>query len=143
MTKNTVNYIINAVMAALMLDIAFLGILLGFVIPKGERAGYAPKVLWGLHRHDWGEIHLYLSLALLALIVVHVWLHWSWVVACTRRLLSRTAWGIVAAVLVGAAVVFVVAWLASPRSYSRQGDGAGERPGQHQREGGGRGRGGF
>lgn len=143
MKKNTVNYIINTVMAALMLNIAFVGILLGFVIPRGERAGLVAKVLWGLHRHDWGEVHLYLSLSLLALIVVHVWLHWSWVVACTRRLLSRTAWGIILVVLVGAVAVFAVAWLVSPRSYKQQESGAGERQGQHQHEDGGRGRGGF
>ncbi|MBN1917416.1 MAG: DUF4405 domain-containing protein [Verrucomicrobia bacterium] len=127
MMKNTINYIINAVLAALMLDIAFIGILLGFVIPKGERAGYEVKLLLGLHRHDWGDLHMVLSLALLVLIVVHVWLHWSWVVACTQRLLCRTTWGIVAVVIVAAAVIFVVAWQASPRAYARKDKGAGQR----------------
>lgn len=126
MTKTTVNYIINAVLAALMIDIAFIGILLGFVIPQGDRAGYEAKLLWGLHRHDWGDLHLVLSLTLLALVVVHVWLHWSWVVACTRRLLSRTTWGIVAVVIVLSAVIFVAAWRISPRTYASKEAGAGQ-----------------
>jgi len=90
MTKNTVNYIINVVLAALMINTVFIGILLGFVIPRGDRAGYEAKLFWGLHRHDWGDVHLVLGLALLALIIIHVWLHWSWVCASTRRLVSRT-----------------------------------------------------
>ena len=126
MTKNTVNYIINAVLAALMIDIAFIGVLLAFFIPKGERAGYEAKLLWGLHRHDWGDIHLVLSLALLGLVILHVWLHWSWVAACTRRLLCRTTWGIVVAVIVAAAIIFALAWQVSPRAYARQDKGAGQ-----------------
>ncbi len=124
MSKNTLNYIIDAIMAALMLNIVFIGALLGFVIPKGERAGYAPKVLWGLHRHDWGEIHMYLSLALVAVLIVHVWLHWSWVAACTRRLLARSVWALVLAVLLGAAAVLGIARLVSPRTFAHK-EGAG------------------
>jgi len=125
MSKSTVNYIINAVLAALMINIAFIGVLPGFVIPKGDRAGYEAKLLWGLHRHDWGDLHMVLSLALLALIIVHVWLHWSWVSAYTRRLLCRTTWGIVAVVLVLAAIVFAVAWRVSPRAFAGR-PGAGQ-----------------
>ena len=142
MSKTTVNYIINAVLAALMLNIAFIGILLGFVVPKGERAGYESKVLWGLHRHDWGDIHLYLSLALLVLIVVHVWLHWPWVAACTQRLLSRTTWGIVFAVIAGAVAIFVIAWLTSPRTYADKERDLGTQIEHDERPGHGLGRGG-
>jgi len=137
MTKNTVNYIINVVLAALMINTVFIGILLGFVIPRGDRAGYEAKLFWGLHRHDWGDVHLVLGLALLALIIIHVWLHWSWVCASTRRLVSRTTWGIVVVVIVLAAVIFVVAWRVSPRAFAGKGNADRHIEEEQPRRGGG------
>jgi hypothetical protein len=37
------------------------------------------SVQWGLSRHEWGEIHFCLALALVGLIAIHLWLHWNWV----------------------------------------------------------------
>jgi len=37
------------------------------------------KSLWGLRRHDWGDWHFWLAVALITIIVLHLVLHWSWV----------------------------------------------------------------
>ncbi len=65
-------------------SIAALGLLLGFVIPRGN-AFQSDKYFLGLHRHQWGDIHLYLSLFLLVLLVIHIWFNWTWIVQSAER----------------------------------------------------------
>jgi hypothetical protein len=67
-----------------MCSIAFLGLLLAFVIPKGN-VHSSQKYFLGLHRHDWGDIHLYLSLCLVVLLIFHIWFNWTWIVQSTKR----------------------------------------------------------
>jgi hypothetical protein len=55
--------------------------------------------LFGLDRHQWGTVHLYASLTLLALLAVHIVLHWSWITATLTRLITLRAVRIVVAVV--------------------------------------------
>jgi hypothetical protein len=88
MKKNTLKYFLNVTLFIAMTSTAILGILLGFVIPKGQ--GYAsPKYFLGLHRHDWSDIHLYLALFLLLLLFFHVWFNWKWVVQSTKHYMGE------------------------------------------------------
>ncbi|GAB4349111.1 MAG: hypothetical protein Kow0099_31990 [Candidatus Abyssubacteria bacterium] len=87
MGRNTLNYIIDALMFIAVVAIGVIGLLLGFVIPTGE-VPPSEKFLWGLHRHDWGNIHLYVSLTFLVLFVIHIILHWSWIKTTTAKYLG-------------------------------------------------------
>ena len=82
--KNTLKYFIDTLLFIDISSIAVLGFLLGFVIPKGE-AHSSNKYFLGLHRHEWGDIHLCLSLFLLALLVFHIWFNWTWIVQSTKH----------------------------------------------------------
>ncbi len=84
MKKNTIKYMIDIAMFIDICSIAVVGLLLGFVIPKGK-VPHLDKYFLGLHRHDWGDIHLYLSVSLLILLVIHIWLNWAWIVQFTRN----------------------------------------------------------
>ena len=84
MKKNTLKYFIDTLLFIDMSSIAALGLLLGFVIPKGK-VNPANKSFLGLHRHQWGDIHLYLSLFLLVLLVIHIWFNWTWIMQSTKR----------------------------------------------------------
>ena len=64
MKKHSIKYIVNTILFIDICSIAVIGLLLAFVIPEG-RVAQASKYFLGLHRHDWGNIHLYLSLLLL------------------------------------------------------------------------------
>lgn len=85
MRRNALNYWVDLAMFLLMIGIAFIGMLLGFVIPKGEGFSHKAKSFWGIGRHDWGDIHLWLALAFVVLLIVHLWLHWGWIVATTKQ----------------------------------------------------------
>lgn len=107
MKRNDWKCLIDALLFADLCSIAVIGLLLAFVIPSGK-SPESSKFLLGLHRHQWGDIHLTLSLFLLGLLVLHIWLNWTWVASSARGYLGESwkkgLWALCAAWLV---VLFV------------------------------------
>jgi hypothetical protein len=66
--------------------LAATGLILAFRLPPGSRGGHGLGLL-GWTRHDWGDLHTWLSYAAVALVVGHLALHarWLWIVASQRR----------------------------------------------------------
>jgi len=108
--KKNLKYLIDSLLFVDITSIAVIGLLLAFVIPAGRQAG-ENKFFLGLHRHDWGDIHLYLALLFLALLGLHLWLNWTWIAQTTRSYVGEY-WKNALLALCGAwlAVVFA-AWL--------------------------------
>lgn len=90
MNRNALKYLINISLFVDTCAVTLVGLLLAFVVPRGP-APPGERVFWGLHRHQWADIHLYLSLLLVALVVVHLWLAWPWVCKLSRRMFGD-AW---------------------------------------------------
>jgi hypothetical protein len=90
MPRQVLNFLIDAVTLALMLAMTATGLLLRFVLPPGSRGGQGLR-LWNMTRHDWGDLHFWLALALLLIALVHVALHWTWVCTLLARWTTRTA----------------------------------------------------
>jgi hypothetical protein len=114
MDKNKWNFIIDAIMFVAMAAIAGLGFLMKYVLVNSKErvAIYGRPVdlnFLGLGRHEWGAVHLYLSFALLALLVLHIVLHWKLIVALYRRYVPspRLRLGITIAFAVLFALLFV------------------------------------
>ncbi|UCG58321.1 MAG: DUF4405 domain-containing protein [Phycisphaerales bacterium] len=105
MKRNTLNFWIDLISLLVMLGLAWTGLLIHYVLPPGTGGRHAgsARTVWGLGRHDWGTIHFYLAVSLIGLMVVHVWLHWSWVCATVNKLrcaesasgMQRVVYGIV------------------------------------------------
>lgn len=55
---------------------------------EGEPAIKAEPTLWGLGRHDYGNIHFKSALAVIPLMLLHIILHWSWVCATIGNMLN-------------------------------------------------------
>jgi len=53
------------------------GLALETRLPPGSRGGHHLRML-GLDRHEWGELHFYVGLAVAALVLAHLALHWKW-----------------------------------------------------------------
>lgn len=51
------------------------GILLKFTLPP-KNGGAS---VWGLTRHDWGDVHFYIALIFLVIISLHLFLHLSFI----------------------------------------------------------------
>ncbi len=114
MSKGKWNFIIDAIMFVLMAAIAGLGLLIKYVLlPGTERwIKYGRSVdltFWGLDRHDWGRIHLILALVLVALLALHIILHWKLTVSLFKNLISGKKSRIISTIfLVVITVVLVV-----------------------------------
>ena len=39
--------------------------------------------VWGLTRHEWGDVHFYIAMALFATMSLHILLHWKWIINIT------------------------------------------------------------
>jgi hypothetical protein len=83
MKKNSVKYIIDIVLFIDICSIAVIGFLLAFILPEGK-GSYGSKYFLGLHRHDWGDIHLFLSILLLVLLIFHLRSNWTWIAQTTK-----------------------------------------------------------
>lgn len=115
MNKPRLNLLIDIVMTVLMAAVAGLGFLINWVLIPGEErpAVYGSRVdlHWlGLDRHDWGDVHLALGIALLALLVLHVVLHWGQVVGIWRRMVASGAARLVLALVLLVLVALLMAF---------------------------------
>jgi hypothetical protein len=86
MKKVNWQYLVDALLFVSAVGVAFIGLLMAFVIPGGPSFVDSDKYLLGLHRHDWGDIHLYLGITFSVLAVIHLLLGWSWIKGKTRSL---------------------------------------------------------
>ncbi|MBN2359543.1 MAG: DUF4405 domain-containing protein [Deltaproteobacteria bacterium] len=109
MNRPTWNYWIDVLLFTLMTAVLFIGVLLAFVMAEGPVADQSTKYFCGLHRHQWGNIHLWFSLALVALVALHVILHWNWIVCFTKRLFKTS--GALLAIVALPAVIVLVVWI--------------------------------
>ncbi len=91
MDKSKLNFVIDALMFIILMAIVGLGFLMRYTMPPGQqlmaKTGSNPEITWlGWNRHDWGDIHYYLALALLTLLVIHLILHWKQILGLFQRL---------------------------------------------------------
>lgn len=137
MNKTKLNFVIDALMFLCMTAIAGLGFLMKYVLLPGRESTikYGRRVdlsLLGLDRHDWGAIHLYLGFLLLALLVLHIVLHWQMIPGLFARMVAnsreRSRIALVYAVLAAALVLFP--FIISPEVRDA-GAGEGRRYGAH------------
>ena len=73
--------------------IVSIGFLMKFtLIPGKERWEiYGKKVdllLFGMDRHQWGTIHLYIGFILIVLLVLHIFLNWKMIVTLYNKLIT-------------------------------------------------------
>ncbi len=90
-SKTKINFLIDAVMFLQMMAIAGIGFMIKYVLVPGFKRydTYGKDVdltFWGLDRHEWGSIHLYISFSFLFLLILHIVLHWNMVVCIFKNM---------------------------------------------------------
>ena len=117
MTKAKLNLIIDALLFLCLAAIAGIGLLINYVLVPGFQRWeiYGRNVdlfFWGMDRHEWGAIHFVLAQAFLALLLLHLVLHWQTIVSICRKLIpGQPARWIAAAVLAGLAIFLLGFWI--------------------------------
>lgn len=106
--RTRVPKVFNALIWVNFCGLAGTGLLLAWRLPPGSRGGRGLSALgWG--RHDWGDLHTWLAYAFLALIVVHLALHWRWFWQIAAR---KRRWPLLLGV--GGGLVLIVAMAVLP-----------------------------
>ena len=101
MKRATLNFILDSIAFVNLLLLATTGVIMRWVLPPGSGGGYGRgfrggrgggevKELLGLGRHDWGDIHFFLALLLVLLMLIHLVLHWTWIKTCTKSVLFHS-----------------------------------------------------
>jgi len=85
--------------------------LMKWILPPGTCDDAGVKTWLGHSRHWWGDIHFWVAMLMLALIVVHIWLHWSWVTGTWGKLVGGLRSPMTWAALVLMAGFIAVPWL--------------------------------
>jgi hypothetical protein len=81
MSKSIINFIVDAVAFIAIVLLAATGVLMRYVLPAGS--GHF-ITLWGMDRHEWGQIHFWIAIALIGIMVIHLFLHWRWIVCIVK-----------------------------------------------------------
>lgn len=75
--RTRVPRVFNALIWLVFCGLGGTGLILAWRLPPGSRGGHGLSVLgWG--RHDWGDLHTWFAYGFLAMILVHLALHWRW-----------------------------------------------------------------
>jgi hypothetical protein len=61
------------------------GFILSFALPSGSGRGSQGLTYLGLTRHTWVDMHDWMAIALVVIVLVHMVIHWKWVVRMTRQ----------------------------------------------------------
>jgi uncharacterized membrane protein len=80
--RSLANVLIDLAAAMLFVAMVATGYILRFPLPPGTNR---TLTMWGLTRHRWGDIHYWISFALLAFVAIHLVLHWNWVVTVVGK----------------------------------------------------------
>jgi hypothetical protein len=105
MRRSTVNFVIDLLAFLNLLALAFTGFIMEYVLPPGSGGRYGRgfrggrgsaevseqiRQFWSLGRHDWGDVHFYLAVAFIILMIIHIILHWTWIKCYVKSLFGRS-----------------------------------------------------
>jgi hypothetical protein len=94
MKKGYINYLLFILMILLGLIQAISGFLLWRVIPgggyQGGRGTFVSDNSFLGDRNAWISIHDWTAVALVVIVMIHIILHWNWILSTTKKMLGRT-----------------------------------------------------
>ena len=89
MKRTSLNFIVDLAAFLNLLGLIFTGFVMEYILPPGTGGrgrilhggggGEYIKELWSMTRHEWGDIHFYLAVVFIALMIAHIVLHWTWI----------------------------------------------------------------
>jgi hypothetical protein len=91
MKRNTINFVIDSISLIFLLGLAVSGMILRYAVPGGQgqghgwRGGRQPlneqfsNQFWSLSRHDWRDLHFWIAIVFVAIMGVHILMHWNWI----------------------------------------------------------------
>ena len=120
MKRNSINFWVDILAMLAVLGLVITGAVMLWHLPPGYKGGHG-ITLWGWGRHDFGALHLWLGVAFLVLVTVHLILHWAWVCATTARFFGaesgrrwqRLVVGLIFIIILGILIIGGLLWMKS------------------------------
>lgn len=93
------------------------GVLMRYVLPAGS--GSSVELL-GMSRHEWGDIHFYITFIFLAILSFHLFLHWRFIRNIFRGKVKEAGVSRLILGLIGllAVLALAIAPFVAPKEYS-------------------------
>ncbi len=115
MKKSTFNFIIDILMLIVMSAIVGIGFIVKYVLIPGNQRWivYGENVelyLFGMDRHEWGNIHLILGFILIGLLALHIIFHWKLILGLYIRIFkSKRIYKILTIIFLTVCALFMLA----------------------------------
>ena len=98
-------------MLILLAVLAGVGLMIKYVLLPGFKRNILPEsnaefYFWGLDRHQWGSIHLYLGYVFMFLLFLHIILHWKMIVGIFKPMVKGQLSRKIILISTGVAAVF-------------------------------------
>ena len=87
MDKVKRNYWIDILMFISIAITAVTGIVLFIILPSGKRSGW--ETFLGITKAIWVDVHTWAGLIFIALVLIHLILHWKWILAMTKNFFRK------------------------------------------------------
>lgn len=87
MRKNLWQYLAIVVLSLSLLLLLLTGLMLWWVLPPGSHRA----TVWGMTRHEWGDVHFWASVVMLLGVAGHLVQNWGWFCTVSVRLIHRKA----------------------------------------------------
>jgi hypothetical protein len=98
MKRGTLNFIIDLFSFVIFIGLITTGFIMKYILPPGSggrgrmanggQGGEHIKSLLSMGRHDWGDIHFYLAVVFVILLVLHLFLHFDWIKSYFKRMFT-------------------------------------------------------
>ena len=93
MKRTDLNISIDILMFIVMMPVVGIGFLIKYVLLSGvdRNLVYGNDVdllFWGMDRHQWGSVHLYLSFVLIFLLILHLIFHWKMMLGLVKNMIK-------------------------------------------------------
>jgi hypothetical protein len=81
MRRANLNIVVDVLAFVAFVLLTATGGLVHYILPPGSGRF---STLWGMDRHDWGQVHFWIAVFLLVSLGLHLFLHWRWIVSVVK-----------------------------------------------------------
>ncbi|MEM4703412.1 MAG: DUF4405 domain-containing protein [Candidatus Pacearchaeota archaeon] len=89
MEKAKLNYIIDFLMVISFIVTSITALIIFFFLPSGiPRAGH--QIFLGTTKRAWSSIHNWSGIIFIILVIIHLILHWNWIISMTKNIFHKS-----------------------------------------------------
>lgn len=85
MDKPKINYLVDFIALISFLVTSITGLIIFLFLPSGVRQGRFQEFI-GITKEVWNFIHIWSGILMLVLVVIHLILHWDWIICMTKNI---------------------------------------------------------